>query len=82
MSALPEAASSLTLNPTPQPALALQVQWEVAAPMVRPAFKLELHGELGVASKLQLHKRLLNPQRPYQLDKHGLVGRATWHAAA
>ena len=38
----------------------LQVQSEVAKPLLRPAFKLALVGQLGVATKLPLHKRLLS----------------------
>ena len=58
-----------------------QVQWEVAKLLARPAFKLALVGQLGVATKLPLHKRLLSLQHPFQLQKHSLVSKAVWQAA-
>ena len=54
----------------------LQVQWEVAKPLLRPAFKLALVGQLGVATKLPLHKRLLNLQALAQLPFSWLLFKA------
>ena len=61
---------------------AAQVQWEVPKPLSRPAFKLALVGQLGVASRVPLHRRLLSIQHPFQLQKHSLVSKAVWQSAS
>ena len=56
------------------------VQWEVDAPIERPAFKLALVGQLGIASKLPLLQRVFQPFHPYMVHKHALVSKAIWQA--
>lgn len=56
------------------------VQWEVDGPVHRPAFKLALVGQLGIASKLPLLHRVFQPFHPYMVHKHALVSRAIWQA--
>ena len=57
------------------------VQWEVNAPIARPAFKLALVGQLGIASKLPMLQRVFQPFHPFLVQRHALVSKAIWQAS-